>query len=91
MKGMNLMKKKLVRIALGTILILSIPMLAMRFSNEWNWDETDFLVAGMLLFGTGSVYELVSSKVDRKYRVVVGILLLVLLLLVWAELAVGIF
>jgi hypothetical protein len=49
-------------------------------------------VAGGLLLGTGLAIELVISKItDIRYRIAIVIVLLVVLLLVWAELAVGIF
>lgn len=91
MNSMNLMYKKLGRIALGTAALLSIPMFGMLFGTEWNWGIADFLVAGVLLFGTGSAYELFAHKASKKYRGWIGVFLLALLLLVWAELAVGIF
>jgi hypothetical protein len=36
-------------VALATELILLIPAVAMQFSDDVNWDSTDFLVAGFLL------------------------------------------
>lgn len=51
----------------------------------------DFIIMGILLFGTGLTFELVSRKIkSTANRVVLGIVLATLFLLVWAELAVGI-
>jgi hypothetical protein len=64
----------------------------MRFTPEVNWTAIDFIVAGTLLLGTGFLCELVLKKIPKtKYRIVICAALLLLLLLIWAELAVGIF
>jgi len=84
--------KNIIRIALGTALILLIPLVAMQFSKEVDWDFADFIIIGTLLFGTGLAYELIASRLRNKnHRIVAGVVLLILLLYVWAELAVGIF
>lgn len=64
----------------------------MQFSNEVNWSIMDFLVAGVLLFGTGLTIEFVLRKVKtRKNRILICGIILLLLLLLWIELAVGLF
>ena len=72
--------------------LLLMPLIAMQFTNEVDWTVFDFLVAGVLLFGTGLGIELALRKISNpKNRLIaVGAILLVLFL-VWAELAVGIF
>ncbi len=78
---------------LGLIaLVLLTPFVAMLFSSEVNWGPADFLVAGILLSATGLVCELFLRKVKSlKYRILFCGLALTVCLLVWAELAVGIF
>lgn len=84
--------KNLIRIALGTALILLVPLLAMQFTDAVAWGLADFVVAGALLLGTGLTYELLARKVrSGKHRVAIGVAILVALLLVWADLAVGVF
>ena len=78
-------------IALGTILILLIPLIAMQFTNEVNWDTKDFIVMGFLLLGTTSLFVLVSRRAPRRRRVVIGFMFAAAFVYVWAELAVGIF
>ncbi len=63
----------------------------MQFSSEVNWNLTDFIVMGALLFGFGSGFILVSRRVSQQYRLLVGLILLVFLIWIWAELAVGVF
>lgn len=73
-------------------LILLLPLVAMQFTDEVNWSFFDFVVAGILLFGTGGFIELALRKikvVKQRIWIVAGIL--IALFLVWAELAVGIF
>lgn len=79
-------------IFLGSVLLLLLPLIAMQFTDEVNWMLSDFVVAGVLLFGTGLACELVIRTVKKiNYRIAICVALLVLFLLVWAELAVGIF
>lgn len=72
--------------------ILAVPLIAMNFSKEVNWSLFDFLVMGVLLFGAGLVLEFMLRKIKvTRYRILLGALLFVVLLLIWTELAVGIF
>ena len=80
--------KRLILIIFTTIILLFIPLIAMQFTNEVNWKVSDFVVAGALLIGTGLMCELVIRKVKvTKYRIA----FLTVLILIWTELAVGIF
>jgi len=82
----------IIRVAAATALILLIPLVAMQFSNEVDWGLNDFIIIGVLLFGTGLLYELISKKLpSKKQRIIVGVILLIALPYLWAELAVGIF
>lgn len=70
--------------------ILLVPLVAMAFTAEMNWGAEDFLAAAVLLGGFGLAFELaVRVTRNRVVRVVTGLALSALLLLVWAELAVG--
>ena len=72
--------------------ILLIPLVAMQFTSEVNWNAADFIVAAALLFGMGTVLELTLRSVKKKsHQIAAGIFLLCTLALIWAELAVGIF
>jgi hypothetical protein len=63
----------------------------MQFTDEVVWGPTDFVVAGVLLFGTGITYELLARKAGNiAYRAAVGAAVATALLLVWMNLAVGI-
>lgn len=84
--------KRLLLILATVVLLLLIPLIAMQFTTEVDWDSTDFLIMGMLLTGTGLLCELVLRKVkSNKHRILFCGTALLLLFLIWAELAVGIF
>lgn len=80
-------------ITLGIVLaILSIPLIAMQFTKEVNWDLTDFVIMGTLLLITGLGIEIVTRKIKSfNLRLIITLAILFLLFLIWAELAVGIF
>lgn len=72
--------------------LLSVPFVAMQFTGEVKWGFFDFIVAGVLLFGTGLAIELALRMVTGFWtRIAACAALLLLLFIVWAELAVGIF
>lgn len=74
-----------------TAFLLTIPLIAMQFTSEVVWSLSDFIIAGMLLMGTGIIYKLLTRRSARTaYRVATGFALLSGLFLIWANLAVGI-
>ncbi|WP_299820302.1 hypothetical protein [uncultured Pontibacter sp.] len=84
--------KRLKLIVLSVGLLLLIPLIAMQFTNEVNWDLADFIIMGILLLATGLTCELIIRKVKNlDYRIGIIAVVLVALFLIWAELAVGIF
>jgi len=84
--------KGIIIVLLITAILLLIPLIAMQFTDEVNWTLSDFIVASVLLLGTGLTGELVLRKIKKShYRIVVFIALLLVFFLIWAELAVGIF
>ena len=89
---MTLAHKRFVPLLFIPIVILLVPFIAMQFTDEVNWKVFDFIIAGALLFSTTFLVDLVVRKVkQQKYRVILVTCLVVLLVLIWAELAVGIF
>jgi peptidoglycan/LPS O-acetylase OafA/YrhL len=81
---------RLMGIVATVAVLLLIPFIAMKFSDEVKWDGRDFAIAGFLLLGTGLVCELVMRKVKKiRYRLALCAVILAALFVVWAELAVG--
>jgi hypothetical protein len=73
-------------------ILLCIPLIAMQFTDEVSWTVFDFIVMGTLLLGAGLLGEFATRRVTKKdHRIVLYIAIIVAFLLVWAELAVGIF
>jgi Kef-type K+ transport system membrane component KefB len=84
--------KRGIGIVLTVVFLLLIPLIAMQFTNEVNWNQSDFVVAGVLLLGTGLICELVMRKVKKtNHRIILCAVILAALLLIWIELAVGLF
>lgn len=84
--------KRLIGIILVVVIILLIPLIAMQFTDEVNWAVSDFVVAGSLLLGVGLACELVIRKVrNSNQRAAILVAIVLVLILVWVELAVGIF
>lgn len=84
--------KRVLYILLIVVILLLIPLIAMQFTDEVNWNLFDFIIAGTLLIGTGLIIQLVFWKTKKiKYRIIIVAALLIVFLLIWAELAVGIF
>lgn len=87
------MKNTRVIIILITVaVLLLIPFIAMQFTAEVNWSLFDFIIAAVLLLGSGLLIEFVLRIIKSKQsRIILCIVILLALFLIWAELAVGIF
>jgi len=85
--------KQRVTIILSVIAtILSTPLIAMQFTNEVKWTIADFIAAGLLLLITALAIEIVIRNVKTiTLRNILFAVILLILFLVWAEMAVGIF
>lgn len=87
------MKRQMIlRSMLLAELILLLPLIAMQFTDEVNWSLSDFIIASILLAGIGfSCYVVINGMKKSFTQTLVGILLVIAVLLIWMELAVGIF
>lgn len=76
----------------GTCLLLLIPLIGMQFTSEINWSLSDFIAMGILLLGLGFTCEFIFRKITNKtYKLGLIALIVIVFLLIWIELAVGIF
>lgn len=82
-------KKNLIRILIIVALILLIPLFGNVFVDGWNWGVFDFITVGALLFVTGLAIDFAVRKiVNRTYRIIAIILIVLALITLWTELAV---
>ena len=73
-------------------LLLIIPLIAMQLTDKVEWSLFDFIIMGTLLLITGLMGEIIFKKVKKyKNRVILYVVVAITFLLIWAELAVGIF
>lgn len=84
--------KRLFYFLITIFILLLIPLISMQFTPVVDWSVSDFIVMGILLLGTAFCLEVVLRTVSKKdIRIALVALILILFLLIWAELAVGIF
>lgn len=75
-----------------TLAILTVPVIAMLFTSDVQWAAGDFVIAGTLVFITSFIIDLILHRVDSSRRKLIGVAIVALVfLLLWAELAVGVF
>jgi hypothetical protein len=74
------------------LFLLFIPLIGMMFTDEINWTLSDFIIMGFLLLVFGMGVHLISTRtMNLKFRILYILIVCVLFMLIWAELAVGIF
>ena len=88
----TMQNKRLIIVFLVLSFLLLIPLIAMQFTDEVNWTIIDFVIAGGLLFGAGVISEIVLRKINSlNHKVGLVSAILIIVILIWIELAVGIF
>lgn len=86
------MKNKALKITLLIpAIILMLPVLAMLFSDEVNWSAFDFIIAAILLYGASFAIYLSATLKTKWLRIGLMAAIFMILVLVWGELAVGLF
>lgn len=87
------MKTKRIKLIVLTVaILLSIPLIAMQFTEEVQWSLFDFIIMGVLLIITNLGIELVLRKFPKlQQRLLLIAVVLGAFFLIWTELAVGIF
>jgi hypothetical protein len=83
--------RRLVIMLLGITCILLLPLVAMQFTREVNWSPADFGVVGALLLVACITFEFLARRVSGSSRYAIGIAIVTVVVLVWLELAVGVF
>lgn len=84
--------KQFTFILIIVVLLLSIPFVVSFFNTEVNWSWFDYTVMGILLLLVGiTAAFLFNNLKNKKRRWLYFILLGIVLFVIWAELAVGVF
>ena len=85
-------QENLLIIVLTTLLILLVPLVAMQFTDQVNWKIGDFAIMAFLLLLVGFSFEIISRKFSNIWhKVAIAVVLFLLFLIIWLELAIGIF
>ncbi len=89
----TVLKNKNLKIILtAAAILLLIPFTAMQFTDEVSWTIFDFSAMGILLLAAGFLCGLTIRKVtDVRHRIMLFIVILASFMIIWTELAVGIF
>ena len=91
-KTMTLETRSTLKFTLAPLALLMIPLLGMQLSDEVNWGPGDFLVMGVMLVSLGFAISVFRAFLrNRTIRLLANIGAVVVFLLIWIELAVGIF
>ena len=74
------------------LFLLLIPLIGMTITDEINWSPFDFIFMGSLLIFLSIGINFISNRAKNlKNRVLYIGILVIIFMLIWAELAVGLF
>ena len=74
-----------------TLILLTIPFLSNIYINDFNWSLVDFIIMGVLIFSCLSFTSFIRKKFSGIKEILAIIIVVIVFILLWAELAVGIF
>jgi hypothetical protein len=78
--------KTMLRVALGALAVLMVPLVASRVVEGWNWGAGSFVFVYVLFFATGMVYALIARKMGAwSYKAGVGVALVAGFVLGWSN------
>lgn len=76
MTHMSQSGKTMLRVALGALAALMVPLVASRVVEGWNWPVGSFVFVYALFFATGMLYAVIARKMGaRTYKAGVGVAL----------------
>lgn len=74
-----------------TLVLLLVPFILTNNLESFNWSSEDFIIAGLLIFSCLSVVSYIKEKLGNQNKTITIILVIILFLIIWIELAVGVF
>ena len=73
---MNQLAKTTLRVALGALAVLMVPLVASQIVDGWHWNAGAFVILYLLLFGMGMAYAAIARKMGAwSYKAGVGLAL----------------
>ena len=83
---MNQLGKTMLRVALGSLAVWMVPLVASRLVDGWNWPTRAFVIVYVLFFATGMAYALIARKMSSwSYKAGVGVALVAGFVLGWSN------
>ena|SRR5690348_10021282 len=83
---MNQLGKTVLRVALVSLGLLMVPLVASRLIDGWNWPARGFVVVYVLFFATGMAYALIARRMGAwSYKLGVGVALVAGFALGWSN------
>ena len=83
---------RILRLIVIVLAMLIIPFIGMQLRADVAWSTADFVLAAIVLFSAGIVYEIIRTILNTsRQRMLVGIGIAVIVCVGWVELAVGVF
>jgi len=77
--------KTILRVALGALAVLMVPLVASRFVEDWHWPVGAFVRVYVLFFITGMVFSLIARRMGAwSYKAGVGVALFAGFALAWS-------
>jgi len=74
-----------------SLVLLLVPFILTNLFEGFNWGVEDFIIAGLLIFSCLSVVSYIKEKLGNQNKTITIILVIILFLIIWIELAVGVF
>ena len=74
-----------------TVAVLLVVFLASLLSDQVTWSIYDFLIGGGLIFVFATIEVILWNKLKSQHRLFVVLFVLLVFLILWAEMAVGLF
>jgi hypothetical protein len=83
---MTQMSKTMLRVALVSLGLLMVPLVASRVVEGWNWNAGGFVIVYLLFFATGMAYAVIARKMGAwTYKAGVGVALVTAFALGWSN------
>ena len=83
---MSQLGKTMLRVALGALAVLMVPLVASRVVEGWHWNAGAFVRVYVLFFGTGMAHALIARKMGAwSYKAGVGVALVAGFALGWSN------